>query len=86
MLKPLFTKQFLKSYKRFPQHLQRKVDKQIKFLLTDFSYPSLGTKRMGGLNKWEARVDRSYRFTFDKDNNTLILRTVGPHDEGLGKK
>lgn len=86
MLKSLFTKKFLKSYTRLPQNIQKKVNKQIKFLLTDFSYPSLKTKRMAGLDRWEARVDKSYRFTFDKDNDTIILRTVGSHDEGLGKK
>lgn len=37
MLKSLFTKKFLKSYTRLPQNIQKKVDKQIKFLLTDFS-------------------------------------------------
>lgn len=41
---------------------------------------------MAGLDRWEARVDKSYRFTFDKENDTIILRTVGVHDEGLGKK
>lgn len=41
---------------------------------------------MEGENVWEARVDRSYRFTFEKTGNTITLRTVGPHDEGLGKK
>ena len=77
---------FVKSYHKLPQNIQKKVDKQIRFLLTDFFYPSLRTKRMSGLDRWESRVDRSYRFTFNKDNDTIILRTVGPHDEGLGKK
>lgn len=86
MLKLLYSKKFLRSYQKLPRNIQKKVDKQIKFLLKDFFYPSLRTKRMGGLHKWEARVNGSYRFTFDKDNDTLILRTVGPHDQGLGKK
>lgn len=86
MLKSLYSKKFLRSYQKFPKNIQKKVDKQIRFLLVDMFYPSLRTKRMGGANRWEARVDRSYRFTFDKENDTLILRTVGLHDEGLGKK
>lgn len=79
MLKSLFTKKFLRSYNRLPQNIQKKVDKQVRFLLADMFYPSLRTKRMGGVNRWEARVDRSYRFTFDKDKDTVIFRTVGSH-------
>lgn len=41
---------------------------------------------MEGANVWEARINRSYRFTFEKVDNDIILKTVGPHDEGLGKK
>lgn len=80
------TKSFVKFYRKLPKHIQKKTDKQIIFLSQDLSHPSLRTKRMSGLDRWEARVDRSYRFTFDKLKDTLILRTVGPHDEGLGKK
>jgi len=40
---------------------------------------------MRGLDRFEARVDRSYRFTFEKIEDVLLLGTVGPHDEGLGK-
>lgn len=80
------TASFIDSYINLPKQIQKKVDKQIKFLLINPSYPSLRTKRMGGSHRWEARVDRSYRMTFEKDQDIIILRTVGPHDEGLGKK
>jgi len=80
------TKQFKKAYDKLPQHLKNKTKKAVALLKTNFFYPSLHTKKMQGINMWEGRVDRSYRFTFDKENDTLILRTVGPHDEGLGKK
>lgn len=52
----------------------------------NISYPSLRVKKIKGIDRFEARVDRSYRFTFEKTKDILILRTVGPHDEGLGKK
>lgn len=81
------TASFIESYIKLPKQIQKKADKQIKFLLQDLFYPSLYTKKMEGrTNTWEVRVDRSYRMTFEKDQDTLILRTVGPHDEGLGKK
>ena len=85
-MKILYSQRFLKSYKKLPLYIRQKADKQIKHLLMDLHYPSLRSKKMEGKNLWEARVDRSYRFTFEKSEDTIILRTVGPHDEGLGKK
>jgi len=41
---------------------------------------------MQGIERWEVRVDRSYRFTYEKNTEGIILRTIGQHDEGLGKK
>ena len=29
---------------------------------------------------WECRINKSYRFTFQVDNKTITLRTVGTHD------
>lgn len=80
------SKKFKKSYDRLPARLQKKTKKSINHLRNDLFYPSLNTKKMEGLNLWEARIDRSYRFTFEKTREEITLRTVGPHDEGLGKK
>ncbi len=81
------TSKFKKAYDRLPQTIKKKVKKAVNFLQQDLFYPSLYTKKMEGrTNTWEARVDRLYRMTFEKDQDTIILRTVGPHDEGLGKK
>lgn len=85
-LQPIYTAKFLKAYKKLPFQIQKKVDKQVKYLLLDMFHPSLHTKRMQGFDRWEARVDKSYRLTFEKTVDTITLRTVGPHDEGLGKK
>lgn len=79
------SKQFKKSYDRLPQLLQKKTKKAINQLEHDMFYPGLNTKKKEG-NTWEARVDRSYRLTFEKQEDTLYLRIVGPHDKGLEKK
>lgn len=79
-------KEFSRRYQELPARIKKKVDKQIMLLSTNLFYPSLRTKHMSGTNWWEARIDKNYRMTFEKQNETIILRTVGPHDEGLGKK
>lgn len=81
------TKYFVKRYQRLPQAVQKKIDKQIQFLGTDFFYPSLRTKKLEGKQDWwEFRIDYHYRMIGKKINNSIILHSVGPHDEGLGKK
>ena len=77
---------FENQYAKLPAHVRKKIDKQLFFLHQNSAYPSLRVKKMKGIDRFEARVDRSYRFTFTKTKDNLILLSVGPHDEGLGKK
>ena len=81
------TKAFVKNYHRLPKNIQNKTDKQIIFLSKNLRHSSIRAKKLGGFSDvWEGRVDRSYRFVFSIETNTIILLRVGPHDEGLGKK
>lgn len=86
-MKIFITPKFKKAYDKLPENIRKKAKKAINLIKTDISYPALRVKKMKALeNTWEARVDRSYRFTFEKVEDDLILKTVGQHDEGLGKK
>lgn len=81
------TENFIKRYEKLPAALQKKVDKQIAFLIQDFYYPSLHTKKLGNGNDWwEFRIDYHYRISGKKIDDTIVLHAVGPHDTGLGKK
>lgn len=81
------TPKFKKAYDKLPADIVKKTKKAIKLLRQDLFYPSLRAKKMSGIeNTWEARVNRSFRLTFQKEEDIIILQTVGPHDEGLGKK
>ncbi len=76
-----------KDFRRLPSPIKKKAHKQLKFLITDASHPSLRLKKMPGREGvWEARIDYHWRMTFQKEGDTLIVRKLGPHDEGLGKK
>lgn len=86
-MKILFSDNFVKRYKKSPKVIQRKIDKQLEFLAKDFGHPSLRVKKMSGFdNVWEARVSRGYRMRFSLLKDKILMITVGPHDEGLGKK
>ncbi len=86
-MKIIRTALFTKDYKRFPQKTKNKVVKALAFIKRDSLHPSLRVKKMKPkkCGIWEARVDRFYRFTFQKEGDTIILRRVGPHDKVLKK-
>lgn len=41
---------------------------------------------MPGTDIFEARIDIHNRFTFEISDEFITFLTIGPHDEGLGKK
>ena len=80
-MKLLFTKNFIRNYRKMPQQIQQATDKQLELLLSNPQHPSLNIKKMQDpQNIWEGRISRSYRFTFQIENDTYILRTIGTHD------
>lgn len=81
-----FTKQAEKAYWKLQLPIQKKADKQFNFLIADYRHPSLRTGKMGGENKFEARIDLHYRFTFLIEGENIYILTIGMHDKGLGKK
>ncbi|TSC87983.1 MAG: Uncharacterized protein G01um101416_298 [Microgenomates group bacterium Gr01-1014_16] len=76
---------FDKKFSRLPREIQKKFLKQMRLMQGDFRHPSLHTKKKSETT-WEARVDIHYRFTFEFVGEQLVLKTIGMHDEGLGKK
>ena len=76
---------FVKAYRSLPPDIRKKVDKALRLLAHDPRYPSLRTKAIQGSNGlYEARVDRSYRMTYERlPGDVLRLRVVGKHDETL---
>jgi len=80
-MKILFTNTFVRNYRKLPKDIQDAVDKQLELLMSDPKHPSLNIKKMNDpRNIWEGRVTRSYRFTFQMEDDTFIMRKVGTHD------
>jgi mRNA-degrading endonuclease RelE of RelBE toxin-antitoxin system len=80
-MKLLFTKTFIRDYRKLPQQIQQSVEKQLGFLLSNPGHPSLNIKKMHDPREiWEGRVTQGYRFTFHIEGDTYILRKVGTHD------
>jgi len=81
-----FTKKAEKGYIRLPVLVQKKCDKQFLLLLSDYKHPSLRARKMSGTDVFEGRVDYHHRFTFSVEAGDVNILSIGPHDEGLGKK
>lgn len=81
-----FSAGFKKQHQRLPVPQQKKFAKQLAYLTADLRHPSLRSRKMAGADKFEARIDRHYRFTYIINDSEIWLLTIGPHDEGLGKK
>jgi mRNA-degrading endonuclease RelE of RelBE toxin-antitoxin system len=71
------TEEFLKRYRRLPRRIQKKVDKQLRFLVTNPAHPSLKIHRLN--DEWEFYVDVHYRGIFLREGNMYTLLTVGVH-------
>ncbi len=81
-----FTAPAEKQTKKLPSKIKKKFLKQLSFLQNDFNYPSLHVKKMKDSDRWEARIDYHYRFSFGVEDDIIIITSVGMHDAGLGKK
>jgi mRNA-degrading endonuclease RelE of RelBE toxin-antitoxin system len=81
MVKKLkFSDTFKECYKKLPENIQKKVDKQLRFLRNNPNHPSLNIHPVQGTGGiWEGYVDFSYRFTFEIRDDHYYLRVVGPH-------
>ncbi|OGG17673.1 hypothetical protein A2721_03145 [Candidatus Gottesmanbacteria bacterium RIFCSPHIGHO2_01_FULL_47_48] len=75
-----------KQASKLPKPVLKKLKKQADFLRENPRHPSLRSRKMTGENKYEARIDYHNRFTYLVEGDEIIILTVGPHDEGLGKK
>lgn len=81
-----FSTGFKRQYRKLSQDHRKKFDKQLSYLMENPRHPSLRSKKMAGAEKFEARLDRHFRFTYLIATNEIWLLTIGPHDVGLGKK
>ncbi len=80
-MKLFFTRSFIRDYRSLPQEIRKAADKQLEFFWDDPHHPSLNVKKMQDPRGiWEGRISKGYRFTFQVDGETCIMRRIGTHD------
>jgi mRNA interferase RelE/StbE len=76
-----FTRRFEKAFKRLPKGVRDQTYEKLHMLLENPTHRSLRVKRIKGTERiWEMSVTMNYRVTFEIDEDTIVLRTVGTHD------
>ena len=85
MPKIRLSSRFGKAYVQIPQTIRKKVEKALRLLAENPRHPSLRTKPIQGAQGiYEARVDQSYRMTYERlPGDILQIRVMGKHDETL---
>ena len=76
-----FTKSYNALYRKLPQDIKERADKQLRLLLHNPQHPSLRLQKMKGYGDlWKIRVTMHYRIVFQIEGDRYILRKIGPHD------
>ena len=74
------TRSFLKDYKKLPEEIKPRVNKNLVLLFENPRHPSLRFKKLKGTDKFEIRISKGYRLTLRYQDQILELRRVGTHD------
>ena len=75
-----FSKHFLRAYSKAPEQIQQAFDKQAILLCQSLRHPSLRAKKFDeSKDRWQARVTGSWRFYFNIEGNTYVLKDITPH-------
>lgn len=72
------TRHFDRAYAKAPPAIKQALRKQAAFLLDDIQHPSLRAKRYDG-KRWQAQVNRDWRFYFRIEEDTYILLDIISH-------
>lgn len=79
-MKRRLTPQALESYLSAPRAIQNAFDKQIRTLVENLRHPSLRSKKYDEKNdRWQARVNRNWRFYFRIIGDTYVIEDIIPH-------
>lgn len=79
-MKLRFTSRAREDYRTLPEKLQRITDKQIDHLVDNLRHPSLHAKKYDESgDRWQARVNRDYRFYFHIIGDTYLIIAITKH-------
>lgn len=74
------TSHFTRAYSKAPEEIQATFGKQVLLLMQNLRHPSLRAKKYDeGKDRWQARVNKDWRFYFTIQDDTYILQDIMRH-------
>jgi mRNA-degrading endonuclease RelE of RelBE toxin-antitoxin system len=79
-MKLRFTERADKDYAALPPPVRKALAKQLRFLLSNLQHPSLHAKKYSeGLDVWQGRVTKAWRFYFKIEKDEYVILSIIPH-------
>ena len=79
-MKRVLTEKARASYLEAPPSVRKAFDKQAELLELNLRHPSLRAKKFDeAKDRWQARVNRNWRFYFTIAGDTYIVQDIMPH-------
>lgn len=73
---------FKKDFKKFPPPIKRRTEEVVRLLASNPRHPSLRTRITDKKRRiWKVDINGGYRFTFRIEDEIIVLRRAGAHDE-----
>jgi mRNA-degrading endonuclease RelE of RelBE toxin-antitoxin system len=70
----------IEALKDAPMNVRRAFNKQLRFLAANLQHPSLHAKKYDETqDRWQARINRGWRFYFTITDDTYRIEDVIPH-------
>jgi mRNA-degrading endonuclease RelE of RelBE toxin-antitoxin system len=77
---------FKQDYKRLSEKIRKRAENKLRLFLQNPRHPSLQTRKLQSDptgKTWYGRITRNYRFTFEIEGDTYLLKNIGSHEEIL---
>ena len=79
-MKLAYTNTALNTLKDLPAVIRKAFYKQAGFLVQNLHHPSLHAKKYDEAeDKWQARVNKNWRFYFKIIGDTYVIQDITPH-------
>jgi mRNA interferase RelE/StbE len=80
----IFTARFKRSYKKLTKDDQKATQRKLELMGENPHHPSLRNKKVQGTDGvFECSITLSIRVTWENENEAILLRVIGDHDEVL---
>lgn len=79
-MKVVLSDRAIEALQDAPRNVQRAFNKQLRLLVNNLLHPSLHAKKYDeAKDRWQARVNKNWRFYFTIRDDTYCIEDVIPH-------